>query len=92
MKEKERAVRKRAALLTVDKGEVSFNSGKTKVKVVVSLEGDVSIPTNRSLESRRPNMLVQLKDRKTLYLFEMACAYDALLEERQSEKAASTTS
>ena len=34
MNEKERAVRKRAALLTVDKGEVSFNSGKTKVKVV----------------------------------------------------------
>ena len=28
----------RAALLTVDKGEVSFNSSKTKVKGVVSLE------------------------------------------------------
>ena len=38
MKKKERAVRKHAALLTVDKGEVSFNSGKTKVKGVVSLE------------------------------------------------------
>ena len=37
-KEKERAVRKRAALLTVDKGEVSFNSGKTKVIVIISLE------------------------------------------------------
>jgi len=29
-KETERAVRKRAALLTVDKGKVSFNRGKTK--------------------------------------------------------------
>ena len=38
MKEKERAVRKRAALLTVDKGKVSFNIGKTKVKVIISLE------------------------------------------------------
>ena len=38
MKEKERAVRKRAALLTVDKGKVSFNHGKTKVEIVVSLE------------------------------------------------------
>ena len=37
-KEKKRAVRKRAALLTVDKGEVFFTRGKTKVKVVVSLE------------------------------------------------------
>ena len=33
-------------------------------------------------------MLVQLKDRKTIYLFEMVCTYDALLEEWQSEKAA----
>ena len=33
-------------------------------------------------------MLVQLKDRKTIYLFEMACISDALLEEWQSEKAA----
>ena len=32
-------------------------------------------------------MLVQLKKRKTIFLFEMACAYDALVEERQSEKA-----
>ena len=38
MKENERAVRKHAALLTVGKGEVSFNSGKTKVKVMISLE------------------------------------------------------
>ena len=33
-------------------------------------------------------MLVQLKDRKTIYLFEMACIHDTLLEEWQSEKAA----
>ena len=47
---------------------------------------DASIPTNRNLENRRPDMLVQLKKRKTIFLFEMACAYDALVEERQSEK------
>ena len=35
-KEKKRAIRKRAALLTVDKGEVFFNRGDRKVKVVVS--------------------------------------------------------
>ena len=35
-KDKKRAVRKRAALLSVDKGEVFFTRGKAKVKVVVS--------------------------------------------------------
>ena len=35
-KEKKRAVRKRAALLRVDKGEVFFNRGERKVKVVIS--------------------------------------------------------
>ena len=35
-KDKKRAVRKRAALLTVDKGEVFFTRGKAKVKVLVS--------------------------------------------------------
>ncbi len=33
-KYKKRAVRKRAALLTVDKGEVVFNRGKRKINVV----------------------------------------------------------
>ena len=31
-------------------------------------------------------MLVQLKKRKTIFLFEMARAYDTLVEEYQSEK------
>ena len=35
-KDKKRAVRKRAALLTVDKGEVFFTRGKAKVKVLVN--------------------------------------------------------
>ncbi len=38
-KDKKRAVRKRAALLTVDKGEVFFNRGKRKVKVVKNSYG-----------------------------------------------------
>ncbi len=38
-KDKKRAVRKRAALLTVDKGEVFFNRGKRKVKVVKNSSG-----------------------------------------------------
>ncbi len=42
-KDKKRAVRKRAALLTVDKGEVFFNRGKMKVKVVVSCEEQLRI-------------------------------------------------
>ena len=37
-KGKKRAIRKRAVLLTVNKGEVFLNRGKTKAKVVVSLE------------------------------------------------------
>ena len=35
-KDKKRAVRKRAALLTVERGEVFFTRGKAKVKVLVS--------------------------------------------------------
>ena len=31
-------------------------------------------------------MLVQLKKRKTIFVFEMACAYDTLVEKYQSEK------
>ena len=38
-KDKKRAVRKRAALLTVDKGEVFFTRGKAKVKVLVNRGG-----------------------------------------------------
>ena len=38
-KDKKRAVRKRAALLSVDKGKMLFTSGKAKVKVVVSHDG-----------------------------------------------------
>ena len=39
-KDKKRAVRKRAALLTVDKGEVFFTRGKAKVKVLVSHQAE----------------------------------------------------
>jgi len=38
-KEKKRAVRKRAALLRVDKDEVFFNCGERRVKVVISRDG-----------------------------------------------------
>ncbi len=40
-KDKKRAVRKRAALLTIDEGEVFFNRGKRKVMVMVSREEHV---------------------------------------------------
>ena len=48
---------------------------------------DPSIPTDRVLEHRRPDMVLTLKLRSTILLFEMACAYDSLLREREQEKA-----
>ena len=45
-KDNKRAVRKRAALLTVDKGEVFFTRGKAKVKVLVNRGGCYSKPTS----------------------------------------------
>ena len=72
---------------------LGFKAPKPWEPVPDALENDqakilwyASIPTNRNLENCRPDMLVQLKKRKTIFLFEMACTYDALVEERQSEK------
>lgn len=52
----------------------------------VVLRWDPSIPTDRVLEHRRPDMVLIQKDRKRVVLCEMACAYDSLVEERQKEK------
>ena len=51
MKEKERAVRKRAALLTVDKGKVSFNKGETKVNTRGAEKGAESLPLRANSRS-----------------------------------------
>ena len=39
------------------------------------------------LEHRHPDVVLVLKEKRFLYLLEMACAFDSLVEEREKEKA-----
>lgn len=52
----------------------------------VVLQWDPSVPTDRILEHRRPDMVLIEKRRKRVILLEMACAFDSLVEEREQEK------
>ena len=39
------------------------------------------------LEHRRPDVVLVLREKRFLFLLEMACAFDSLVEEREKEKA-----
>ena len=47
---------------------------------------DVSLPTDRALVHRRPDITLTLNESNTTLLLEMARCYDSLLEEREMEK------
>ena len=47
---------------------------------------DVPIPTDRNMVARRPDVFLQDKRTKRLYLIEMAVAWDSLQVERRAEK------
>ena len=53
-----------------------------KAKLVV----DVSMPTERDLTARRPDIIVYLKERNQVVILEVAVAWETLLEEREKEK------
>ena len=53
-----------------------------KMKLVV----DVSMPTDCELTSRRPDIVVFLKERNQITIVEVAVAWEPLLEEREREK------
>ena len=53
-----------------------------KAKLVV----DVSIPTDRDLTARRPDIIVYLKECNLAVILEVAVAWKTLLEEREKEK------
>jgi len=62
-------VRKRAALLRVDKGEVFFNRGERRVKVVISRN-----------EQRRVLMMAVIDAYKVLYMHNsIVCHFNLLL-------------
>lgn len=52
----------------------------------VRLMWDPSIPTDRVLQERRPDVVLVLKDRREVLLLEFACAFDPLVKEREREK------
>ncbi len=57
-------------------------------KEKVTLLVDLTIPTDRQMESRRPDLVVRLKDEKRIIVYEIAVAWDPIVEEREREKRA----
>ena len=53
-----------------------------RTKIVV----DVSMPTDRELTSRRPDIVVFLKESNQITILEVAVCWEPLLEEREKEK------
>ena len=56
----------------------------TGVKGVIKV--DLSIPTDRQLTSRRPDIVLHLKDTNRIVILECAVTWEPLLEERECEK------
>jgi len=53
-----------------------------KAKLVV----DVSMPTDRDLTTRRPDIIMHLKERNQIVILEVPVAWEPLLEEQEKEK------
>ena len=49
---------------------------------------DVSIPTDRQLVARRPDLILHHKGSKKIWILEVACAWEPLVKEREDEKRA----
>ena len=47
---------------------------------------DISIPTDRQMKERRPDLIVFDKSEKRISIFDVACAWEPLLIEREKEK------
>ena len=47
---------------------------------------DVSVPTDRQLTERRPDLVVFAKEKRKIIIFDVACAWKPLLNEREGEK------
>ena len=47
---------------------------------------DLSIPTDRQLTERRPDLVAYYRELRRIVIFEIACAWEPLIEERQREK------
>lgn len=47
---------------------------------------DVSVPTDRQMKERRPDLIVFAKTEKRITIFDVACASEPLLIEREDEK------
>ena len=47
---------------------------------------DLSIPTDRQMTERRPDLIAYFRETRRIVIFEIACAWEPLIEERQREK------
>ena len=54
----------------------------SEVRLVV----DLSIPTDRQLTERRPDLVAYYRELRRIVIYEVACAWEPLIEERQREK------
>ena len=52
----------------------------------VKLKVDLSIPTDRALTERRPDLIAFFSESRRIVIFEVACAWDPLVREREEEK------
>ena len=53
----------------------------------VKLSVDLCVPTDRELTERRPDLIAYLSEDRRIVIFEIACAWDSLVVEREGEKA-----
>ncbi len=57
-------------------------TGETKILI------DQEIPTDRAIKHRRPDLVVRVGKEKRVVIYEVACAWDPLVKEREDEKKA----
>lgn len=49
---------------------------------------DQVVPTSRSLQNRKPDLVVRLRDRKLITIFDVACTWEPLVNVREFQKGA----
>ena len=63
-------------------GVAVLSGGKAKIVV------DLSVPTDRQLSERRPDLMLHLKESQRIVILEGAVAWEPLLAERERQKTA----
>ena len=69
------------------------SGGESGLQIAEILEGkevkmavDFSIPTDRQITERRPDLVLYLKKERRIVMTEVACAWEPLILEREEDK------